>query len=473
MMTVREAARVLHTEYDGEDRHFLSVSTDSRTLKRGDLFMALSGKNYDGCQFISDAEEKGAVAAVIAQGGLRAYEFKPHIPLIQIQNPLLGLGQLAAYWRERFSMPVIGVTGSNGKTTVKEMIASICRYATVNGPTDNWSEGSESVVLATEGNLNNEIGVPQMLLRLKNTHRYAVIEMGMNHVGEIAYLSKMTKPHVAVITNAGAAHIEGLGSVEAVANAKGEIFGGLEQDGVAIINADDAHASLWRKLAGNKRFIDFGLGKHAQVSAEYCPDSFGSRVMMKLADQREVDIMLQVPGLHNVRNALAASAAAIGLGIEKEKIVAGLESFSGVPGRMQRKIGLNQAALIDDTYNANPESVRAALNTLVTMPGRKFLVLGDMGELGEQAIDLHHSIGREAHLAKLDGIFTLGELSECAAKAFGKGAKHFTDIGDLVAELESMLAPDAIFLIKGSRFMQMERIVKQLTIGSQSLEKPI
>ncbi len=467
MMTVQEAAQVFHAKCTVENKRFSSISTDSRTLKPGELFIALSGENFDGCQFVADAEEKGAVAAVIVQNGMNAYEFKTHIPIIQVKDPLLSLGQLAAYWRERFSIPVIGITGSNGKTTVKEMLASICRHAAGGGSVEN-----ESTVLATEGNLNNEIGVPKMLLRLQETHQFAVIEMGMNHVGEISYLTQMTKPDVAMITNAGAAHIEGLGSVETVAHAKGEIFEGLGQDGVAIINADDAYASLWRQLAGNKRIIDFGLDQHAQVSAEYILNAFGSEVKINLVDEK-MGVTLQVPGVHNVHNALAASAAAIGVGIEKEKIVAGLENFTGAPGRLQRKESLNQTTFIDDTYNANPASVRAALNALGAVSGRKFLVLGDMGELGDQAVDFHQSIGRDARLAELDGLFTLGELSEYATKAFGKNAKHFSNIDDLFVELDSLLAPDVTILVKGSRFMQMERIVKRFAIENKSQEKPI
>lgn len=457
MMTVQQAAQVLNSEYTGGEISFSSVSTDSRTLQQGDLFIALSGKNFDGNRFVADAEQKGAVAAVIAQDS--EYQIDSHIPLLAVRDPLLSLGQLGTHWRERFTMPVIGITGSNGKTTVKEMIASICRQAVSN----------DSAVLATEGNLNNEIGVPKMLLRMQERHQYAVIEMGMNHVGEIAYLTQLTKPDVALITNAGAAHIEGLGSVETVAHAKGEIFQGLDQDGVAIINADDAYASLWRQLARNHSILDFGLHSSAQVNAEYAPGSFGSDVVMTWNNEK-VNVRLQVPGVHNVYNALAAAAAAMGAGIAREQIVAGLESFNGVPGRLQKKMGQNQTTLIDDTYNANPASVRAALDALLTVPGRKFLILGDMGELGDQAIELHQAIGKAAQLAELDGLFTLGELSEHATKAFGQGAKHFQDIDDLYTELENWLAPDVTFLVKGSRFMKMERVVQRFAMEQDCAE---
>ncbi len=459
-MRIQEAAHALHTDWCGSDVLFTGVSTDSRTLKQGDLFIALSGEKFDGCKFIANAEKKGAVAAMVKQeaGNL---DLVSRIPLVKVKDTRLGLGQLAAYWRERFSMPLVGITGSNGKTTVKEMVASICRRAAACNRMDET--GVLSQVLATEGNLNNEIGVPQMLLRLRETHRYAVIEMGMNHTGEISYLTQMAKPNVAVITNAGAAHIEGLGSVEAVARAKGEIFEGLDQQGTAVINADDAYAPLWRQFAGNRRLVDFGLGKYAQVSAVFQASPTGSIITLKLPDGNE-DVALQVSGEHNVLNALAAAAVAIGIGINKQDIAAGLESFKGVPGRMQRKNGLHSATLIDDSYNANPESVRAALAVLSAATGKKILVLGDMGELGKCSIELHRSIGKAARLAGLDRLLTLGELSAYAATEFGEGALHFKHIDELLIVAEKLLAADVTLLVKGSRFMQMERVVKQFEI---------
>lgn len=254
MMRVREAAQALNTTWLGEDTYFTGVSTDSRTVKPGDLFVALMGEQFDGHAYIPGAIEKGAVAAMVGKLTDNA-NLATQIPMLQVKDTRLGLGALAAYWRERFTLPLVAVTGSNGKTSVKEMIALILREA-VN---DTMAGSNTEQVLATEGNLNNDIGVPQMLLRLREQHRYAVIEMGMNHVGEIAYLSQLAKPTVAVVTNAGEAHIEGLGSIEKVARAKGEVFEGLNQQGVAIINADDRFAPLWRELAGNRRVIEFGL----------------------------------------------------------------------------------------------------------------------------------------------------------------------------------------------------------------------
>lgn len=456
MMTVQEAAGALRSEWFGQDAHFTGVSTDSRSVQRGDLFVALRGPKFDGHNFIGEAKEKGAVAAMIYRDA-DAKTREPGIPLILVENTLTALGQLAAHWRGRFSIPVVAVTGSNGKTTVKEMVASILQRVVGAAGQIN----SSARVLATEGNLNNDIGVPLMLLRLREWHDYAVLEMGMNHSGEISYLTALVKPGVALITNAGEAHVEGLGSVEAVACAKGEIFEGLDQQGIAVINADDRHAPLWRKLAGNRQVVDFGLEGKPMVSARYQSDFFGSRMALVLPDGVE-DVELQVPGEHNVRNALAAAAAAVAIGIGAKAIASGLGAFRGVKGRMQRIRGLHDATVIDDTYNANPDSVRAALAVLAKAEGKKILVLGDMGELGGSARDFHERIGIEARIAGIDKLLALGELSTHTAEKFGSGARHFEKIEDLLAEVENLLDPDATLLIKGSRFMQMERVVKHI-----------
>lgn len=458
MMTAREAALDIDADWNGLDAYFSGVCTDSRTVREGDLFVALSGETFDGHKFINSALEQGAVAAMIKaqidDDGLMSGK-----PLIRVDNTRLGLGRLAAAWRKRFTVPLVAVTGSNGKTTVKEMIASILRQEIVTRRLDNHD--AAEYVLATEGNLNNDIGVPLMLLRMRVQHVFAAIEMGMNHRGEIAYLTQLAKPDVAVITNAGAAHIGGLGTVEAVAQAKGEIFTGLDRQGVAIINADDPYAPLWRKLAKDRRVVDFGLNDKAQVSARFESDSLTSSVTLKLPDGID-RIALQVPGEHNVRNALAAAAVAVGLGIDKAVIVEGLQKFSGVSGRMQKKKGCHRAILLDDSYNANPDSVRAALAVLSAASGKKILVLGDMGELGESAVDFHRSIGREARNAGLDRLLTLGELSEYASEAFGDGAQHFKNIDELLIEAEKLLAAEVTLLVKGSRFMRMERVIHRL-----------
>lgn len=462
MMTVQEAARALHGDWSGEDAYFTGVGTDSRSVRQGDLFVALAGPTFDGHDFIAEVAEKGAAAAMIHRDA-RAKIRESRIPLIRVENTRLALGQLGANWRTRFSIPVVAVTGSNGKTTVKEMIASILRcVAGQSGYLQEHSNGPDKV-LATEGNLNNDIGVPLMLLRLREWHRYAVMEMGMNHAGEISYLTGLVKPDVALITNAGEAHVEGLGSVEAVACAKGEVFEGLGRHGVAVINADDPHAPLWRRLARDRKVVDFGLENEPVVSARYQPGFLDSWVTLNLPDGVE-EVKLQVPGEHNVRNALAAAATGVALGIGAKTIVSGLTAFRGVKGRLQKKHGLHDATLIDDSYNANPDSVRAALAVLAKAQGKKIFVFGDMGELGSGARDFHERVGIEARAAGIDRLLALGELSVYTVEKFGSGARHFKTIQDLLIEVESLLGHDVTLLIKGSRFMQMERVVRHIEL---------
>ncbi len=455
-MRLQEAAAVLNARWQGNDVLFTGVSTDSRTVCPGELFVALTGERYDGHRFVHAAREQGAVAAMVR---LEVDDAILDFPLIQVKDTRLSLGQLAAHWRQRFSMPLVAITGSNGKTTVKEMLASIlCQAVGENtvAVTDQTSQ-----ILATVGNLNNDIGMPLMLLRLRETHRYAVIEMGMNHTGEIACLTRLARPDVAVITNAGAAHIEGLGSIDAVARAKGEIFAGLDQQGTAVINADDEYAPLWRTLIGEKRVIEFGFEAEAQITARFTSEAYGSAVQLKLPDGIQ-DVSLKVPGTHNIRNGLAAAAAAVALGVDGKTIAAGLERFKGVKGRLQIKQGKNQSVLIDDSYNANPESVKAALAVLAGAAGRKILVLGDMGELGKASGNLHRTIGEAARLSKLDRLLTLGDLSKHASDAYGQGAQHFSTMEALLDDLENTLGADVTVLVKGSRFMRMERIIDRL-----------
>ena len=453
MLSTSEAAKAIHAECIGNDVTFNRVTTDSRAIQPGDLFVALKGDKFDGHEFVEKALAAGAVAVMVD------HKLPGAMSAIVVPDTKLGLGALAAYWRSLFSIPVVAVTGSNGKTTVKEMIAAILRASCEQGEADEC-------VLATQGNLNNDIGMPLTLLGLRTNHRYAVIEMGMNHPGEIAYLSKLAKPDVAIINNAHAAHLEGLKNVEEVARAKGEIFEGLKQDGVAVINADDAHAALWENLAAGRRVINFGLQKPAAVSATCQLSVTGSAVVLRTA-QGEVAVSLQVPGLHNVRNALAATGVAVALNVPAEAIAKGLAMFAGVKGRLQRKHGLHGATLIDDTYNANPDSVKAAIAVLAAAPGKKIMVMGDMGELGPGAVELHAEIGAQAKKAGIDKLFALGDLSRHAVKEFGTGAFYFERIQELLADLENQLTPEATVLIKGSRFMQMERVVKSFEARNQ------
>lgn len=456
MLDLQQAAAALNASVKGKNVSFAGVSSDTRTLKSGELFVALKGERYDGREFLTQAREKGAVAALVAEpdsaAAAAALVAQGGFPLLIVKDTRKALGELAAYWRSRFAIPLVAVTGSNGKTTVKEMLAEILRKAT----------GAPQTVLATRGNLNNDIGVPLTLLEMRSQHRYAVIEMGMNCPGEIAYLTGLAKPDVALVNNVAPAHLAGLGSLEQAARAKGEIFRGLSKNGVAVINADDEYADLWRGLCAGKRVLDFGLNHSAAVTAR-C-DLRGSGAEMSVqTGSGGMHIRLQVAGLHNASNALAAATCALALGVSSEAISAGLAAFSGVSGRLQRKLGKNGALLIDDTYNANPESVRAAVEVLSRETGKKILVLGDMGELGEQGPALHTHIGSQAKTAGVDVLYTLGELSAGAARQFGKGARHFTQIEELLAEVEKLLAPGVTVLVKGSRFMQMERVAERLT----------
>ena len=453
MMLLSQAAQVLNARLVGEDMRFAAVSSDSRNLVQGDLFIALRGEHFDGYSFIANAAQAGAVGTLVNADSYRGEQNA--CSLLLVDDTRLALGRLAAYWRKQLDLPLVAITGSNGKTTVKEMLASILRVAA----------GSADAVLATKGNLNNDIGMPLTLLKINAGHRYAVIEMGMNHPGEIDYLTRIAAPDVALINNASGAHLEGLGSVEAVAQAKGEILVGLSAHGTAVINADDVHAPLWRGLAGAHQLLEFGLSADADVSGTWQTHGEGQRLDVT-APQGMFAADMQVPGEHNARNALAASTAAIALNVPLAIIAAGLENFGGVPGRLERKKGLHGSEVIDDTYNANPASLRAAISVLAEADGKRVLVMGDMGELGRDAEILHAEIGAEAHRVGIERLYALGALSGNAVREFGSGAQHFEHIENLLEALEKELDANTTVLVKGSRFMKMERVVKYLEVGS-------
>ncbi len=437
-MSLAAAATVLQATLRGSDAEFSGVSTDTRTLRRGDLFVALIGPNFDGHGFVNAAAEKGAIGALVS------CHLEADIAMVQVADTRLSLGRLAAHWRRQFQIPVIAVTGSNGKTTVKNMLAAILN---VTGPT-----------LATQGNLNNEIGVPLTLLRLRQGDRHAVIEMGMNHPGEIGYLSNLARPTIALINNAGAAHLAGLGSVEAVARAKGEIYAGLAADGIAVVNADDAYADLWRELAAPHRVITFGLDKTADVSAQFELDAGGSTIHLK-TPHGGISMRLSLLGRHNVMNALAASSAALAAGVSLADIQAGLEKLKSISGRLEVKRGRNGARVLDDTYNANPGSLAAGVEVLKAASGERVLVLGDMGELGAAARDIHRRVGLLAKNLGIEHLYAIGELTPDAVEAFGQGAQHFTSHEALVENLRDAMHAGMTVLVKGSRLMKMERVV--------------
>ncbi len=446
-MSLRETATVLDAHLRGDDAVFTGVGTDTRKLRHGDLFFALRGPRFDGHLFLSEAVAAGAAGAVISRA------IDTPLPTLQVEDTRVALGRLAAHWRGRFDFPVIAVTGSNGKTTVKNMIAAIM--------------GASGPGCATEGNLNNDIGVPLTLLRLRAEHRFAVVEMGMNHRGEIAYLTHLARPNVAVITNAGAAHLEGLGSVEAVARAKGEIFGGLASDGVAVINADDDYAGLWRELAAPRRCITFGLDAKADVSAQYTSGADGSTIQLT-TEAGEVEMKLPLLGKHNVMNAVAAASASLAAGASLADIRQGLEKLRAASGRLEIKHGINGARILDDTYNANPASVAAGLQVLRESGGERVLVLGDMAELGESAQEIHRRVGEMARRVGVQRLLTVGTLSAAAADAFGKGARHFASQEECADALLDLLHGGMTVLVKGSRSMHMERVVQHIVQAKQA-----
>jgi UDP-N-acetylmuramoyl-tripeptide--D-alanyl-D-alanine ligase len=446
MMTLSAAARAIHGRHLGPEAMIAGVTTDSRTIATGDLFVALKGDRFDGHEYVADAIGRGAAAAMVS----REITADPPLPLVVVDDTRLGLGQLAADWRSRFSLPLVALTGSNGKTTVKEMIAAIlAEYC-----------GAREQVLATAGNYNNDIGMPLTLLRLRDRHRYAVIEMGMNHAGEIDYLTRIAQPTVALVNNAHRAHVGLLGSVAAIARAKGEIYAGLRAGGVALVNADDPYATAWKALNLDRRTVTFGLGDTADVRGHVD----GSQLQV-ITPSDAFAVTLQVAGEHNARNAIAAAAAAFALEIPPHAIQQGLNGFAGVPGRQQRRVSAQGAAVIDDTYNANPDSMKAAARVLALAPGRKVFVMGDMGELGDDNAALHAEVGAFAKECGVDRLLALGEASREAVRAFGPGAEHFASLEALMATVRSEDQAGTTILVKGSRFMQMERVAETLAPG--------
>jgi len=420
------------------------VHSDTRTLRAGDLFVALKGERFDAHDFLAKACASGAVAAIAEHGLAEA-----GLPGLQVADSRRALGELAAAWRRTKTLPLIAVTGSNGKTTVTQMIASILRAWL--GP----------AAFSTEGNFNNDVGVPLTLLRLR-AHRAGVVELGMNHPGEIAQLAAIAAPTVALVNNAQREHQEFMASVEAVARENGSVIEVLPATGTAVFPAGDAHTGLWRTLAGTRRVLSFALNAPADVSGTATWGA-GHWMLMMDTPAGAAALELRVPGEHNLRNALAAAACALAAGCPLDAVQAGLADFEPVKGRSQVKLvkrGGRAVTLIDDTYNANPDSVRAAIEVLATLPGPRWLVLGDMGEVGDQGPAFHAEVGAFARARGIESLWTTGALSRHAADTFGD-ARHF----DTVAELLAMLAlapPAASVLVKGSRFMKMEQVVAAL-----------
>ena len=468
MMSLQQTCQILDGALHGEDKSFTSVSIDTRSLQSGALYFALKGENFDGHEFIKQAQQSGAVAAVVSE--VCVEDSLTGLSQIQVDDTRKALGRLAAAWRKAFRGTVVGITGSNGKTTVKEMTAAIL--------------AKRGDVLATQGNFNNDIGLPLTLLRMVhnekfvwnklsrksqrgesqggNEEKFAVIEMGANHLGEINELTHITSPDVALITNAGPAHLEGFGSLKGVAEAKGEIYSGLTGNGIAIINADDEFAGYWSDLCKNNEQYRFALeSTDVDVKGEWQPTLTGGLLKIK-TDQGQCEVKLSVLGRHNAMNALAATAVSLAAGATLSDVQSALTEFKAVKGRLNIHKTDSGAYIIDDTYNANPASLEAGLKVLVDMPGEHWLVLGDMAELGENAERLHFDVGVKARESGVNSLYVTGDNSIASVKAFGEHAMHFKTHDELIQFLKNNLHDNLNILIKGSRYMKMEQVVESL-----------
>ena len=466
MMSLSRASRSVNGRLHGPDSQFTSVTIDSRQVKHGGLFVAIVGERNNGHQYLSQAKEQGAAGAMVSEfskQNLADEEGTRCLSQIEVEDTTVALGQLAAEWRSGLDLPVVAITGSNGKTTVTSMVATILEQS-----------GS---CLKPQKSFNNQWGVPLTLLGINSKHKFAVIEMGTNHIGEIDYLTKIARPNVALINNVSAAHTEGLGDVEQIARAKAEIFHGLDAGGIAVLNADDVFFDFWKSYfysnVNNGEVISFALNGSADVTASDVQlNQSGSRFKLSV-EGKGFDIRLPLPGEHNIRNAVAAAAACFKCGVSAEVIATNLEKVESVPGRLNIRPGLNQSTIIDDTYNANPGSVRAGIDVLSEFPGTRILVLGVMAELGNDAKNYHRDIGEYARNAGIQKMYCLGSDSSPHAndyiRGFGSAAIVAGTVEELMSQLKAELADDVVILVKGSRSARMERIVEQIV----RTEKPV
>ena len=449
-MKLSEIAACVQGKLVGEDVVISSVSIDTRAIKPGQLYVAIRGCHFDGNEFVDKAEQAGAIAAIVHPG------FMTRMPHIVVDDTRLALAELAGAWRNKSSVKVVGITGSNGKTTVKEMVAAILSgYDQNNGN-----------VLFTQGNLNNDIGVPLTLLRLNDQHRFAVIEMGANHPGEIEYTSRYVQADVAVITNAAAAHIEGFGSVDGVAKAKGEIIQTIKPGSVVVFNRDDVYFDYWKSVAGTTKVVSFGMDGQSDVTAhsiktETISNAFATTFAL-VTTEGEIVVKLKLAGQHNVINALAATAACLALGTDLRLIKQGLESVRPVTGRLQPLVGRLGNIIIDDTYNANLASLKAGLDVLAGFTGKRWLVLGAFGELGSESSKMHEKMGELIKSCGVERLLAIGSDAQNTVKNFGKGAVFFDTQNDLIKVLKQELKGDEVILIKGSRAQRMESVVAAL-----------
>ncbi len=444
--TVRlaEVAEFIPAKHRGTNVPFQFVSTDTRTIQPGDLFVALVGDHFDGHSYIDLAVEKGACAVVVSK------PVETTVPFLLVSDTTKALGRLALFNREKFNKDVVAVTGSSGKTTVKGMMATLLRQ--------------QNEVLVTRGNFNNHIGAPITLLRLNQNYDYAMLELGASSEGEIAYIANITKPTVAIITNAMPAHLQGFGDLETIVRTKGEIIDALPDNGTAILNADSEYFEQWLTRADKLSVVSFGLSDKADVRASNIElDVIGCCKFTLHIDEAAAEVHLPVMGKHNVSNALACAAACTALKMPIQLIVSGLQAFEGVEGRLLEKKGLADSVVIDDSYNANPASVRAAIDVLSSRSGHKIFVLGDMGELGVETQMAHAEVGLYANAGNIDELFTLGEFSRGAADSFGENAHWFASHDSLVKFLKRKLKKNVTVLVKGSRSAKMDIVVKEIT----------
>ncbi|MCY7294253.1 UDP-N-acetylmuramoyl-tripeptide--D-alanyl-D-alanine ligase [Alteromonas sp. a30] len=433
----------------GDNVTIENVSTDTRKIAKGDLFIALCGPNFDGHQFVEQAREKGAIAAIVEK------PMSLDIPQVVVENSKMALGKLGAAVKAEVNPLTVGITGSCGKTTVKEMVAAIL--------------SARGNVLATEGNFNNDVGVPLTLLRLNHTHDFAVVEMGANHLGEIAYTCSLTKPNVSTIVNAAASHLEGFGSLLGVARAKSEIFKELEVGSTAILNQDSQFYDFWKGKSSHVEQQSFSMDKDADFVAHEITLGMDGCAQFELqTPQGTIWVDLALPGIHNVNNALAAAALSMAVGATLEDIKMGLQNMGQIQGRLNVKQLTDQVRLLDDTYNANVASVNAAIDLLASFSGRRILVLGDMAELGDKGRYYHEQVGEHALESRIDAIYTLGVLSRHSSDVYEKNGKHFNDIDKLVEQLNKDYAHekcDISILVKGSRSAHMENVVTALEVS--------
>lgn len=450
-MMMSQVARALDASLHGDDVLMTGISKDTRDIHQGDLYIAIKGERFDGHRFVQRAGEAGAAGALVSDIQ------DSSLPQVQVEDTRLALGALAAYWRDRFCGKMIGITGSNGKTSVKEM----CRKILVD-------HSKESAVLSTRGNLNNDIGMPLMLLELTEAHEYAVIEMGANHVGEIDYLTSIARPDVAIVNNVGPAHLEGFGSLENTAAAKAEIYNGLGPEGVAVINLDDHFSEYWKGVCAGRRTLGFSmLDESADVFARAIDAERYRVVTSEALGSQSEGLTLRVPGRHNVMNALAAITATCASDVPLSSAVVSLSEFENIEGRLTARRVRDGVQIIDDSYNANPLSVSAAIDVLASMAGNKIMVLGDMAELGVDAQRLHREVGMKAKQSGIDRLFATGSDSAYTVEAFGEGGCHFEDKASLIDALSLELGEDGVqeetvILVKGSRSAAMEEVVERI-----------